>query len=335
MRRLLILPTLFVVPCLYAQSHLDSLNRTGSIRVQVTSSDGRACDFQASVLLMSISGARIAEESTNADCEVYFGNVAAGSYHVAVSGAGIEESDSGRFDFDSTGHQDVEVNIKHAGRVNQSGPTGPASPLVAAADLNIPESARKEFDKANQFVTKENWQRAIERLNKAITIYPQYAQAYNNLGVAYGHLGDRARNLEALQKAISLNDHFAEAHLNLARLAIVDRDFPQAEVLLNKATAIDPTDAQILSALANMELLNHHYEQALATCRRAHSTARGVHAVVHYVAARIFEQENRPLDAVAELRVFLSEEQSGPRADAARKEMITLQQGSGAIEVSR
>jgi tetratricopeptide (TPR) repeat protein len=335
MRRLLILPTLFVVPCLYAQSHLDSLNRTGSIRVQVTSSDGRACDFQASVLLMSISGARIAEESTNADCEVYFGNVAAGSYHVAVSGAGIEESDSGRFDFDSTGHQDVEVNIKHAGRVNQSGPTGPASPLVAAADLNIPESARKEFDKANQFVTKENWQRAIERLNKAITIYPQYAQAYNNLGVAYGHLGDRARNLEALQKAISLNDHFAEAYLNLARLAIVDRDFPQAEVLLNKATAIDPTDAQILSALANMELLNHHYEQALATCRRAHSTARGVHAVVHYVAARIFEQENRPLDAVAELRVFLSEEQSGPRADAARKEMITLQQGSGAIEVSR
>jgi tetratricopeptide (TPR) repeat protein len=335
MRRLLILPTLFVVPCLYAQSHLDSLNRTGSIRDQVTSSDGRACDFQASVLLMSISGARIAEESTNADCEVYFGNVAAGSYHVAVSGAGIEESDSGRFDFDSTGHQDVEVNIKHAGRVNQSGPTGPASPLVAAADLNIPESARKEFDKANQFVTKENWQRAIERLNKAITIYPQYAQAYNNLGVAYGHLGDRARNLEALQKAISLNDHFAEAYLNLARLAIVDRDFPQAEVLLNKATAIDPTDAQILSALANMELLNHHYEQALATCRRAHSTARGVHAVVHYVAARIFEQENRPLDAVAELRVFLSEEQSGPRADAARKEMITLQQGSGAIEVSR
>lgn len=335
MRRLLILPTLFVVPCLYAQSHLDSLNRTGSIRVQVTSSDGRACDFQARVLLMSISGARIAEESTNADCEVYFGNVAAGSYHVAVSGAGIEESDSGRFDFDSTGHQDVEVNIKHAGRVNQSGPTGPASPLVAAADLNIPESARKEFDKANQFVTKENWQRAIERLNKAITIYPQYAQAYNNLGVAYGHLGDRVRNIEALQKAISLNDHFAAAYLNLARVAIVDRDFPQAEVLLNKATAIDPTDAQILSALANMELLNHHYEQALATCRRAHSTARGVHAVVHYVAARIFEQENRPLDAVAELRVFLSEEQSGPRADAARKEMITLQQGSGAIEVSR
>ncbi len=334
MRRVLVLLALFFVPCSYAQSHLDSFDRTG-IRVRVISSDGHTCDFQASVSLMTISGAHVAQDMTNAECEVYFGNVLAGSYHVAVSGAGIEQSDSGRFDIDSTGHQDVDVNIKHAGLVNQSGPTGPASPLVATVDLNIPESARKEFDKANQFVTKGNWQRAIERLNRAIAIYPQYAQAYNNLGVAYGHLGDRVRNIEALQKAISLNDHFAAAYLNLARVAIVDRDFPQAEVLLNKATAIDSTDPQILGALANMELLDHHYEQALATCRRAHSTARGEHAVVHYVAARIFEQENRPLDAVAELRVFLSEEQSGPRADAARKEMIALQQGSGVIEVSR
>ena len=334
MRRVLVLLTLFVVPCIHAQSHLDSLDRAG-IRVRVISSDGHSCDFQANVSLMSISGAHVAQDLTNAECEVYFGNVAAGSYHVAVSGAGIEQSDSGRFDFDSTGHQEVDVNIKHAGLVNQGGPTGPASPLVAAVDLSIPESARKEFDKANQFVTKGNWQRAIERLNKAIAIYPQYAQAYNNLGVAYGHLGYRVRNIEALQRAISLNDHFAAAYLNLARIAIVDRDFPQAEVLLNKAAAIDPTDPQILGALANMELLNHHYEQALAICHRAHSTARGVHAVVHYVAARIFEQENRSLDALAELRVFLSEEQSGPRADAARKEMIALQEGSGAIEVSR
>jgi tetratricopeptide (TPR) repeat protein len=334
MRRVLVLLTFFVVPCIHAQSHLDSLDRTG-IRVRVISSDGHSCDFRANVSLMSISGAHVAQDLTNAECEVYFGNVAAGSYHVAVSGTGIEQSDSGTFDFDSTGHQDVEVNIKHAGLVNPIGPTGPASPLVAVVDLNIPENARKEFDKANQSVTKGNWQKAIERLNKAIAIYPRYAQAYNNLGVAYGHLGDRARNLEALQKAISLNDHFAAAYLNLARIAIVDRDFPQAEVLLNKATAIDPSDAQILGALANMELLNHHYEQALATCRKAHSTARGVHAVVHYVAARIFEQESRPLDALAELRVFLSEEQSGPRADAARKEMTALQQGPGAIEVSR
>lgn len=334
-RLLAVLSLLFLAPSLYAQSHLDSLNRTGSITVRATSSDGHACDFQASVLLMSISGARVAEDLTNADCEVSFPNVSAGSYHVTVSGSGIEEADSGRFDFESTAHQDVEVSIKHAGRVNPTGVAGSSNPLVAVVDLNIPQSAHKEFDKANQFEAKGNWQKAIERLNKAIEIYPRYAEAYNNLGVAYGHLGDRARNIEALQKAIGLNDHFAAAYLNLARVAIVDHDFSQAEDFLNKAIAIDPADPQILGPLANVQLLNHHYDQALATCRRAHSTANGAHAVVHYVAARIFEQENRPADALAELRIFLTEEQSGPRAEQAQKEMIALQHGSGTVEAAR
>jgi tetratricopeptide (TPR) repeat protein len=334
MRRALVLSTLFLVPCIYAQSHLASSNWTGSISIRVSSGDSRSCDFQASVLLMSISGARIAEDLTNGDCEVHFFNVAAGSYHVTVSGRGIEDSDSGRFDFDSFSRQDLEVNIKRVGDPNQKAAIGPSS-LVAAVDLNIPEGARKEFDKASHFVARGNWQKAIERLNKAIAIYPQYAEAYNNLGVAYGHLGDRVRNVEALQKAIGLNDHFAAAYLNLARVAIVDRDFSQAEDLLNKATAIDPTDPQILSPLANMQLLNRHYDLALATCRKAHSTARGEHAVVHYVAARVFEQENRPADALAELQMFLSEEESGPRAEQARKEVMALRRGPDAIEAAR
>jgi Flp pilus assembly protein TadD len=210
-----------------------------------------------------------------------------------------------------------------------------ASPFVTVGDLSIPEGARKEFDKANQLIARDNWQKAIARLNKAIAIYPQYAEAYNNLGMAYGRLGDKVRDREALQKAVSLNDHFAPAYVNLARLAIADRDFPQAEALLNRATAIAPNDSQILVLLASAELLNQHYDQALATCRRVHSTSRNAHALVHYIAARVFEHEKRPADALAELQTFLSEEQSGPRADAARKEMISLQPGLGATEVAR
>ena len=330
MRRALFLLTLFAVPCMYAQSGLDTFNRPGSIKIRVTSKGTGTCDLRASVSLVSVSGAHIAEDLTNGDCEVYFVNLAAGSYHVVISGSGIETSDSRRFELDSRGRQDLDVRVKY---VSQA--TGTAHPLVAAVDLNVPASARKEFDKANQFVAQGNWQKAVQRLNKAIAIYPSYAEAYNNLGVVYGRLGSRVQNLEALQKAVSLNDHFAPAYFNLARVAIADRDFPQAEALLNKAAAIDPTDSQILSLLAHVEFLNHHYDQALSDCHRAHSATRGEHAVVHYVAARIFEEENRPTDALAELQVFLLEEQSGPRADAVRREIVTLQQRSGVAEVPR
>jgi len=185
----------------------------------------------------------------------------------------------------------------------------------------------------NQFAAKGNWQKALERVNKAIAICPHYAEAYNNLGVVYDHLGDRVRNREALQQAVNLNDHLAPAYVNLARIAIVDRDFPQAEALLNKATAIDPADPPTMVLLANAELLNQHYDQALAVCRKAHSIG-GTHALVHYVAARVFEHENRPAEALAELQVFLSEEPSGPRADEARNEMAELQQRVAVNEIT-
>jgi tetratricopeptide (TPR) repeat protein len=333
-RRLLVLLTLLLVPCIYAQSGRDSSDRPGTIRVHVSSGESRACDIQASVSLVSNYGPRIAEDLTNGDCEVYFVNVAAGSYHVAVSGGGIENSDSGTVELDSRGRLDLDVTVSRAGAANHIGIIALANPLVAAEDLNIPQGARKELDKANQFIAQKNWQKAIERLKKAIAIYPQYAEAYNNLGVAYARIGDRVRHVEALQKAVSVNDHFAPGYLNLARVAIVDRDFPRAEAFLNKATAINPADPQTLVLLANVELLNQHYDQALAVCRKAHSIG-GAHALVHYVAARAFEHENRSADALAELQVFLAEEQSGPRAEAARKEMIALQQRSSANEVAR
>jgi hypothetical protein len=331
MRRVVVLLTSVLIPCMYAQSSPGSQDRTGSIRVRVTPGGARACNIRATVSLVSTSGAHIAEDLTNSDCEVYFVNVAPGSYHVTVSGAGIENSDSGRFDLDSHRRQDLDINITHTKEADHGGD----GPMVAAVDLNIPESARKEFDKANQFVAKGNWQKAIERLNKAIAIYPEYAEAYNNLGVVYGRLGNRTRNLEALQKAVSLNDHFAPAYLNLARIAIADRDLVQAEALLDKAVGIAPTNSQMLVLLANTELLNHHYDQALANCRKAHSGIQGPHAVAHYVAARVFEHENRPTDAVAELQIFLSEETPGPRADVARKEMTAVQQSSLATQAAR
>jgi Flp pilus assembly protein TadD len=335
MRPMLVLFTSFLVSFSYAQSGVDGLTGAGSVRVHIFSGNIRGCDIQANVSLVTGAGVHITQGFTNQECEVQFVNVPAGSYHVIVSGPGIENSDSGGFYIESRIGLNLEITAKRVGDANQGYTILPAGPIVSAMDLGVPEGARKEFGRANQFVAKENWKKAIEGFQKAIAVYPQYAEAYNSLGVAYEHLGDRVRNREAFQKAVSLNDHYAPAYVNLARSAVADRDFPQAEALLDKADAIAPNDSQILALLAGAELLNQRYDQALATSRKAHSTSRGEHAVAHYIAARVFEHENRPTDALSELQVFLSEEKSGPRADAARKEMTALQPKHGATDVAQ
>ena len=313
---------LLMVPFAAAQAGSEASSPDNSVRIRVALEDANFCGSQTRVSLIDGAGPVIAEGFADSRCEVMFFNVPAGNYHVAVSRPGIADAGSGDFEIDSRRGQDVEVAVS-------SGESRPVvastTPLVAVNDLKVPPRARKEFDKASELLAKNNLKKAMERLQRALSIDPDYAEAYNDLGVVYSRLGDKAQAREALQKAVSLNDHLAPAYVNLARLAIVDRDFPQAETLLNRATADDPDDAMILVLLANMELLNLHYDQALATCRRAHSLPHTPHAAAHYIAARVFEHEGRAAEALNQLRIFLAEEQAGPRAEAARKEMALLQ----------
>jgi Flp pilus assembly protein TadD len=196
----------------------------------------------------------------------------------------------------------------------------PASALVSVDDLGVPLRARKELDRANELLVQRDYSQAMRRLNQAISIYPAYAVAYNNLGVIYARIGDPVRSREALQKAISLNDHFALGYVNIGKMNIAAGDFPDAESTLVKASGLDPADPVPLMLLSYAEYMNRRFDEAIANTRKAHAM-RKPHSFAHRVAARVFEQERQGASAIAELEIFLSEEPTGPRADAARKEL--------------
>lgn len=298
---------------------------TGNVKIRVTFSNGRPCDIRVHVQLMVSAGnTPYAESYTDGEGMTEFDEVEVGNYHLVVSGEGIETTDSGLFELDNRhATQFQTVTVRRTEEANQKAASG--GPMVDVADMNIPKAARKQFNKASGSISREQWQKAIEQLNLAVTIYPQYVQAYNNLGVVYARMGDRASERTALQKAVSLNEHFAPAWVNLARMAIAVRDFPTAETLLDKASALAPTDSQTLLILANVELMNLHYPQAIASSQKAHALGQDSHSLVHFIAARAYEHESQLPDAVTELRTFLKEEPSGVRADAARKELHNLQ----------
>ncbi len=305
---------------------LASAQSGGVLKVRVTYPDDRPCTVQVHVQLMSSASTTVVEESfTNQEAMAEFDDVAAGTYHVIVSGQGIEEADSGIFEVDHRrSSQSIFVVVKPTPDEKQAASGGKGSSTVASADLNIPANAAKEFDKATELMAKQDWKKAIEQLNKAVAIYPQYAAAYNNLGAIYARQGDRDHEREALQKAVSLNDHFAPAFVNLAKMDIADHDLPGAEALLEKATSTDPLNSPTLILLANVELLNQHYDQSIANCRKAHSLP-GPHAMAHYIAAHALQDKNESSEAAAELQTFLKEEPNGGMSDAVRKQLSSLQ----------
>jgi tetratricopeptide (TPR) repeat protein len=288
------------------------------VRVRVNFTNG-ICDLSAHVRLMGRSGP-VAEAIPNDQCEAEFLNVPVGTYHLNVSGQNVADTDN--VIMPSVGTTDFEVKVKRANELDRAG-GAPGGPIVSAADLGIPTNAQKEFDKANELITRQDFPKAIQTLNRAIAIYPAYAGAYNNLGVIYARLGDRAHERDALQKAITINDHFAPAYVNLGRMSIATNDFPSAETALNKATSYDPTDAMTLVLLTYSQFMDRHLDEAIATSRKAHTLA-GAHAFVHQVAARAYEQKRDGANAIAQLELFLNEEPSGARADIARKELAAL-----------
>jgi len=300
---------------------------SGNLHVYVTFPDDRTPSEQLKVELISGSnGTQLKQTYTNDRGGAQFFSVPTGTYQLSVSGQSIQPTVSDMFEVDPRrGTQSIFVRVKPAAENGEANSTKGGGPTVSAGDLKVPEDASKEFDKATKLIAKQEWQKAIDPLNKALALYPGYAEAYTNLGVVYARLGDSEKEREALQKAIAANDHFAPAFVNLARLEIKDHNLVAAEADLKQAISIDPTDAQSLALLAQVQLLDHHYEDAIASASKVHSMSHDAYALVHYVAARACEHLNRLPDAVAEFKLFLTEEPSGERATAAREEMATIQ----------
>jgi Tfp pilus assembly protein PilF len=298
----------------------------GNVRIHVEYPDNHAAGMHLRVQLMSGSGSTpVAENFTTDQGTAEFTRVPVGDYHVVVSGEGIRTADSGPFEVDRRKvSQSLFVTV-HSSNEPDSQRVAAASPSVAAVDLNVPEAARKEFDKATKAIADQNWTKALHELNRAISLYPRYAPAYNNLGVAYGHMNDAAHERDALEKAISLNDHFVPAYVNLAKLCLKQQNSAQAETLLENVNRLEPANAETLTLLAEAQLLNKHYDAAISSAQSVHAVQHQNLAVAHYIAARAFEHENRLPEALAELQLFLKEEPAGERANHVREEITQIQ----------
>ncbi|HEX3820590.1 MAG TPA: tetratricopeptide repeat protein [Candidatus Sulfotelmatobacter sp.] len=294
---------------------------SNSLGVRFTYANGFCYPFTVA-RLVGVNGP-IAERTPDENCVVDFAGIPAGTYHVKASGQNLTYTDS--IIATSPWTADILVQVKDSDERAQQNQAR-ANALVSAADLRVPEKAQKEFAKANEFLSRNDYAKAIQRLRRAIQIYPAFAAAYNNLGVIYQRLGDPVQERDALRKAVGLNDHFALAYLNLGRMAIRNRDFNGAEAPLTKASTLAPSDPEPLLLLAYSQLMNRRFEDAIASSQKAHSLG-GAHAFVHRIAARAFEQQERAASAIAELEVCLREESDGSLSVEVGNELDMVRRG--------
>ena len=85
---------------------------------------------------------------------------------------------------------------------------------------------------------------AIISYAQAVSIKPDYADAYNNMGIALNNQGDPEAAIGSYNKAVSIQPDFAEAYYNMGNI-LKDRGDPEAAIdCYNKALKIKPDYAE-------------------------------------------------------------------------------------------
>jgi len=312
-----LLLVVFVMP---AMAQLEKgFSTDNHVRIHVAYSSG-TCDTSTRIELMQGPNS-VARGTPDKSCMVDLPGVPKGTYRMVVSGRGFAGIETDEISVGAFDNPPIEINIPQAKPKDDS---VFRSASTSVSDLNIPKRAAKEFSKASQQMEQQQWDRAAASLEQAIVLYPQYAAAYNNLGVIYARAGDRSREADALQHAITIDSHYAPAYVNLARMDIAANNFPAAESELKKATTIDPEDGVTLVLLAYAEYMNGHFDEVIRDCGKVHSLNNVPHAFAHWSAAFAFEQKKQIAQAGEEFRTFVKEEPTGRRADDARKELANI-----------
>jgi tetratricopeptide (TPR) repeat protein len=296
------------------------------ILVRVTFHDDRAAGEQIRVELITDTGIPVGQTFTNQEGKVSFHVGIAGGYELRASGTPIEGTSVERFrveDMDKS--KTVYIQVKPRSDASSSTAVkSNAPPITSAAELRIPVDAKKAFHKGMDAWEHNEYPKAAEQFEKAVSIYPQYDTAYNNLGVMYYQMNQTDKARAAFEKSVALNDKNADADRNLARILIHDGNLARAEELLKNSLVVEPLNPVTLTLLCVADIQTGDYDGALATARKTHQLPHEGYALVHYVAGQALEHEGQPQNAYAEYETYLHESPNGPEASQVRTALARL-----------
>ncbi len=183
---------------------------------------------------------------------------------------------------------------------------GPGKARVVDAErLKVPQEANEAFEKAAEFSKDGDLKGAIEKLKKAIEIYPAFLDAHNELGVQYMKMGDLAKAEEALKAALAVKGNAFEPLLNLGITYFRQKRFDQAEARIRASIEASPASpiafmylGRTLSAVSKFEDSEKAFETALRL-------SDGKMPEVHRFFAQLYIEKGEYRRAADKLETYL------------------------------
>ncbi len=121
-----------------------------------------------------------------------------------------------------------------------------AGTTVSVTSLEAPEPAVEAYRRAGKELDKKkpNYKQAAKRLEEAVALFPNYAEAWNLLGEARIGLGDIEGAREALQRAVAADPNYILPYHTLAAMELEKFRWKEALTFTSKLVELYPGGAQ-------------------------------------------------------------------------------------------
>jgi Tfp pilus assembly protein PilF len=209
-------------------------------------------------------------------------------------------------------------------------------PLESAAPLKVTKKAKKLMDQAMKAYKKEDMKGAEALFKSAVAEYPNYTEAWLQLGLLYQKQMRDPEARVALEKAISIDKSYAAAYVQLGWIAVreageaIKKDPKKAEAKWKEVAAVSERaiklypsafpEAYYLSALAHLNL-----KDAVIAEKRARSMQQAdsnhKYPRTSLILGYIMMQYEDYAGAADEFRKYLRYAPRAEDADVARKKL--------------
>ena len=201
------------------------------------------------------------------------------------------------------------------------------APALSATSLRAPSDARRAFEKGLEALGKGKTADAEKNFEKAVSLYPQYAEAWLDLGKL--RLQSKAEDSagEAFQKALDADGSLLEPRVYLGMLAVEKKQWADVRKYLDTALKLDPVhfpDAWFNNAVAGYNLKD--YADAEKSVREALKLdPQHKNPQAEYLLGLILAAQKDYSGAAGQLRAYLRLSPDADDADKVRSQLTEIE----------
>jgi tetratricopeptide (TPR) repeat protein len=152
-----------------------------------------------------------------------------------------------------------------------------------------------------------------------VQAYPDFYEAYAQMGVAYVNLGDSANAEASFRKSYDLSEgKYIDACFLLAKLLSLNHRYAEAEPIARKGVEIDPNSWQANEELARALMGLNRYQEAEPNAVEADTLKPNQPAIQLILSDIHLKLRNYPA-LLENLNAYLKLVPTGPQADKVRQ----------------